>query len=348
MANTVAAIKNPSQVERLAQIKIPNKKLNAKDKFDFQKPLELYRPQTDILDIIRKNDPKKSIYVTITPEIALDLLTLNDPDHNRDIDTRRIESWVEQMLSGDWKPRNGDTIRISSTMKLIDGQHRLWSIYYSQIPCDYFIITGLDDDVFSHIDVGYNRNAQAITKINGFGTNSGQLSQVVKQIIYYKKTLMVKGTVSERDVKNHEVNKFEQERGRMNRILKDLNGVIKTEWMEKTNDWLTAPQWAFVFYTLRTLPGMDEKAYKFLDQFVQGVNLGSKHPIKILRTYFETDFKHLSKGNGKSKRSNKATLTTKVKYIFAAWDHVVQGDSVSEIKVDLKDPLITKPIQKAV
>ncbi len=349
MTNVITADKkNPSQIERTAQIKSNKPVKDKKKKYDYAEIIKYWTPQSNIAERILKNDPTKPFYLLITPEIALDILKMNDAYRNRPIDNIRIESYTTQMLKKNWMPKNGDTIRFSAEGMLLDGQHRLWSIHFSGVACEYLIVTGLSKDSMSRMDVGKNRNATDVTYVNNFGAHAGQLARIVKLIILFKNKSIVKGSISERDVANYDVNDFEQNKGVMSRLLKDLEQIVKITWIKTTKDYLTPDQWVFVFYVLRTLPGMDEEAYKFLNRFAGGNDLPANSPIRVLRTYFETDFKHLSKGNGKTNRSNKATLTTKVKYIFAAWNLHVTKTKVSEIKVDLTTPIISKPIYSKV
>lgn len=349
MTNVLSEKRNPSTIERIALVKTKKTVKEKAPKYDYDAIVRVWTPQTNIVDRILKADPAKPFYVNITPDMAMDILKLNDTGQNREIINQRIESYVGQMEKKKWMPRNGDTIRISVSGKLIDGQHRLWSIYLSGQPCEYLIVTGLADIAFSHIDIGGNRNAGDITHINGYGTHAGQLSQVVKLILLFKSKSIVKGSISERDVANSDVNEFEQNKGTMSRLIKDLEMVkAKDSWMDLTNNkYFTVAQWVFIFYLLRTQPRMEEEAFRFLSRFADGVNLKATNPIKVLKNYFDNDFKHLSKGNGKMNRSNKATLTTKVKHVIEAWNLNVRKETSSKIDVDLTTLIIGKPIYSA-
>lgn len=338
--------KNPSSIERTALVKklpVIIKEIK-KDYADIIK----HEPDkgTGIAEKILLNDPNTPFYYEITPDAAIDMLKMNDSFLNRQFDDKRIKRYTAQMSKGRWKPKNGDTIKISEEGMLLDGQHRLLSLWLTKTACTYLIVTGLEKATMPYMDIGKPRNSYDVTYINGFGTNSRALAQAVKLIMLFKNKSIVKGVIDDYDVANDEVNEFEQNKGRMSRLLKDLEGPVKAGWMPKTNNYLTAAQWLFVYYTLRTLPSMDEEAKKFMDKFAYGNDLKATSPIKILRTYFETDFKHLSRGNGKRNKTNKASLTVKIKHIFEAWNLYVNRTSVSEIKVDLADPLILKPIYK--
>jgi hypothetical protein len=348
MTNVLAASsvdrKNPSLIERTALIKPPAVKVK-EIKRDYSKEIKDEPDRkTGIVARILKNDPDKPFYYEITPDVAIDMLKMNDSFINRQFDDKRIKRYTNQMIKGRWKPKNGSTISISAEGMLLDGQHRLLSLWLTGTTCTYLIVTGLDKTTMPSMDIGKPRNSYDVTYINGFGPNSRTLAQAVKLIILFKNRSIVKGVIDDYDVANDEVNDFEQNRGRMSRLLKDLEGTVKPGWIPKTNNYLTAAQWLFVYHTLRSLPGMDEEAKKFLDKFAFGNDLKATSPIKVLRTYFETEFKHLSKGYGKRNKTNKVSLTIKIKYIFEAWNLYINKWTGHEIKVDITDPVIGKPI----
>lgn len=350
MATNVATAperNNPApNLERIALInKTPSVMKEAKR--DYAKEIKDQPDRgTGIAKKILLNDPDTPFYYEITPDVAIDMLKMNDSFINRQFDDKRIKRYTNQMMKGRWKPKNGDTIKISEEGMLLDGQHRLMSLWLTKTTCTYLIVTGLEKATMSFMDIGKGRNSYDVTYINGFGANSRTLAQTVKLIMLFKNKSIVKGVIDDYDVSNDEVNEFEQNKSRMSRLLKDLEGIVKPGWIPKTNNYLTAAQWLFVYYTLRSLPGMDEEAKKFMDKFAFGNDLKATSPIKILRTYFETEFKHLSRGNGKRNKTNKANLTVKIKHIFEAWNLYVNKASVSEIKVDLETAVIGKPIYK--
>lgn len=341
MTNIATSVKDPNKLKRITTIKPPPKKELVK-KIDYDSIVKAWTIQTNILERIKKNDPDKPFYVDMTPQMAMDILTINDVDQNRIIDWSVVDIYADQMKRKKWKEKNGDTICVSKTMQLLDGQHRLWAIYLSGETIIVSLVTGLEDDVFAFKDIGRKRNAADIVHINGLGANSGQIGQTIKAIILYKKKSIVKGTANDRDVLNHEVNEFVRNKTEMNKIVKAL-GRAKVYWMSFNANYFTAPQWAFVFYTLQGLPGMQDQAVEFIERFADCNNLKATSPIKVVRNYFENDFKHLAKQNKKN-RTNKASIHTKVKHLFEAWNLWIRGEKVSEIKVDLLEAVIAKPI----
>lgn len=344
MATTVSS--QPPETARFSSSKgqlAPKKEKVLKR--DYKAIIDAWTIETDIIERIKKYDEYGVWNELITPDMAMDLLTLNDMGQNRHMDSGLIDGYVEQMQDLKWKQKNGDKVGITKKLKLVDGQHRLWAIFLSGIPCHMLIVVGMDEDVFSYMDIGRTRNAEDITSINGHQTNARMLAQAVKAILLFKSKSITKGTITKEHVPNYAVNNFEQSRSAMNRLGADLD-YAKSYWCVKSNNFFTPAQWVFVYYILRTLPGREDDARTFMDRFADGIELKANSPIKILRTYFETDFKHLPGGKKKG-RTTRASITTKVKFVFAAWDLFLEGAKVSEIRVNLDDQIIPKPKYRA-
>lgn len=120
----------------------------------------------------------------ITPYEASRLLSLNTK--NRTLDANRVNKYVDEMKNGKWIV-NGDTIKITASGRLIDGQHRLSAIEKSGIPQKYIIVSGLDDDSFVTIDTGKARIAATVLQLEGL-KNPNIYAAVAKLILIYNKT----------------------------------------------------------------------------------------------------------------------------------------------------------------
>lgn len=121
--------------------------------------------------------------VRVTPSLARKLLELNTS--NRPLSAKRVKAFSEQMTKGNWR-FTGDTLKISKTKKLLDGQYRLSSIVESNTSQTYNIQIGLPDEVFDVLDTGKNRNASDIMAIAGYPLY-GILSGAIKLVISYDK-----------------------------------------------------------------------------------------------------------------------------------------------------------------
>ena len=64
--------------------------------------------------------------VFVDVPLALELLKANST--NRELRNHVVEGYVDQMKKGQWREDTGETIKISKTGRLLDGQHRLNAI----------------------------------------------------------------------------------------------------------------------------------------------------------------------------------------------------------------------------
>jgi|WetSurMetagenome_2_1015567.scaffolds.fasta_scaffold102778_2 hypothetical protein len=120
----------------------------------------------------------KHSIVTITPQMAQMMLESNTA--NRKLDDRIVAQYARDMSNGSWKI-NGETIKFSSTGKLLDGQHRLHASVRSGHDLVTMMVEGLEDDTFTTIDVGKKRTAGQILSIAGYA-NTARLASVVRYI----------------------------------------------------------------------------------------------------------------------------------------------------------------------
>jgi len=87
--------------------------------------------------------------IRMTPAMAQQLLESNQL--NRPLAPGHAERIAGQIKAGKWR-FNGDTIKISKTGDVLDGQHRLWAIIESDTPVDTIVVFGIDRDAFATID----------------------------------------------------------------------------------------------------------------------------------------------------------------------------------------------------
>lgn len=128
--------------------------------------------------------------VTLSLSLIEDLLSINT--NNIPPVKSKISLYADLMLKGEWK-YNGDSIRISSTGVLLDGQNRLKAAKKANLPLTCDLIFGLDDSVFGTIDQGRVRNrghilsrelgsATSITEANMINT---AISKIIKHDLGY-------------------------------------------------------------------------------------------------------------------------------------------------------------------
>lgn len=102
--------------------------------------------------------------VQITADFANELLARNRL--NRHVSASVVNKYARDMNAGRWH-LNGQTIKFSSSGKLLDGQHRLEAAKKSKKPFDVILVEGLPEQSFSSLDIGRRRSVADILREKG-------------------------------------------------------------------------------------------------------------------------------------------------------------------------------------
>lgn len=100
----------------------------------------------------------------VSPQMAEDMLKTMGP--NRPVGTSRVMTLANEMRLGKWQ-LNGETVIVSDTGKLLDGQHRLLAIIESGVTTQLTIASGVAEASFATIDTGARRSAGDIGSMAG-------------------------------------------------------------------------------------------------------------------------------------------------------------------------------------
>lgn len=338
-----ALTEKPAQPPRITSVQPRIKKV----KIDRKKEVLEWTLKTDIVQRIRKlpTDEPKTLIIDCSPDMAMDLLTFNDPGKNRYVDESRVLQYKTEANRNTFK-FNGDTICISDTFKLIDGQHRLWAIVESGKTIKIIIVTGLDEEAMVFKDLGKNRTAVDVVKINGLAKGGSGLAYVIKAYLLFKENSRMSVSIGNREVPNHKVNKFCEKKDKINDVLRFMEFGIMAN--KKVKNFFSVSQWALIYYILYSLPFSNpdkdrKKVTEFMTKFVEGNDLGRLDPIKLLRDCFFTQFKDFARGKKRNKMSG-GQLAFKTKFVFEAWNNFYNGQKGSELKPpNLDMPTVNKP-----
>lgn len=124
----------------------------------------------------------------VTPEMAQEMLELNTL--NRPLDQRHVNRIAAQIVAGKWK-FNGDTIKVSSDNKVLDGQHRLWAIMEAKIGVMTIIVRGIERDAFAYIDtLRKPRSGSDILALNGATRHRGNTSAALSWLLRWQRGIL--------------------------------------------------------------------------------------------------------------------------------------------------------------
>lgn len=123
--------------------------------------------------------------LTVTPEMAVALLESNR--RNRPIRDQHVKRIAAQIKGGKWR-YNGDTIKVSDTGNVLDGQHRLWAIIEAKTPVETIVVRGIEEDAFATIDtIRSMRSGGDVLALKGAERFRNQLSEGLKWLLRWQR-----------------------------------------------------------------------------------------------------------------------------------------------------------------
>ena len=212
--------------------------------------------------------------MVVTPEMARDMLDRNI--NNRKLSQRRVGGLVSAMRRGEWQ-YNGDTIRISKSGRLLDGQHRLSAIEQSGIAQKYIIVDGLDDGVFTTIDTGSARDAGQMLAIAGEKNTTALASIAKMQLVYMATGRPIHGNPDKAPTHTQIVELAESDDG----IKASANFTASKKWLKK---YLSPSVAGFCHYAL--MSDNPQMAGDFFSEMESGEYSYRDSPIKYIRDFF--------------------------------------------------------------
>lgn len=257
----------------------------------------------------------------VTPELASKYLSSNQG--NRKISERQVNFYYKQMVSGEWGT-TGDTIKLSSEGRLLDGQHRLHALIRYDNPIEMFVAEGVDPELFPMIDTGKPRTASDVLSSNGVGRPTS-IASTAKHIMIYHQDMI--GNAKHKDAApSHK------------RILEfvnahpELDGVV--EYASEINK-----KFKFIpLYMLATLYWLISrknyaKAHEFMSQYGSGVGLSEDSPVRLLRERLMKD----------SLQRKKLSARDKAALFIMSWNLFITGKTQSHLTLQ-KNYTFPKPI----
>jgi hypothetical protein len=245
----------------------------------------------------------------IGPEDAAKLLTLNKD--NRKINKGHIDFLVREIQLGNFK-ETGDTIKISSTGRLLDGQHRLNAIIKSGKTVPISFAEGLDDDTFTVIDTGKNRTGADILSLQN-NKHPNEMSATIRLIV-----ALENGKTSSSKIKlsNTEILKVSEK----NPGLSEIVELVCTE--NRKFKMMPVSSIAALYYLFSKKN--HSQCEDFFNKYYTGLDISSSHPVYQLRDKLIRD----------STNKSKLSVMYKVAFTIVAWNHFVKDKTVKKLDFD--------------
>lgn len=295
-------------------------------------------PTTNILALITS---KLEVLqnVTVTPEMAKDILTLNTS--NRPVRADSLKKYTVMMENGKWLFA-GNTIKVSKENILQDGQKTLMAIVASDRAQMLNIQTGLDTLAFTVMDANQVRSAGDVLSVMGYD-HPNTMAAAIKTIIYYDTHKRMKNNIRYNFVTNQQVEQWLEHKENSKRLITCTDFVMKEILTIKSARFLATSTWTFIYYLLYKIHR--GAATEFIQRLAGGQNISMKShaPIYFLRERllnFGQDLNHLKViGAGGT-----AATELKLRYILRAWNLWRKNEKITALKIDTKVEELEKPL----
>jgi hypothetical protein len=204
----------------------------------------------------------------IKPEMALRLLKLNTG--NRAVQIRHVDFLANEIKNNRFK-QTGETIKISKTNKLVDGQHRLMAIVKANRGVILTICSGVEDDTFNVIDTGRVRSSADVLFTHGL-KNANNLASAVRYSLMLKNNQTnTKGV----RYSNQEILDYSCELSG----LSDIVNYCCTN--RKKFSFMPPSAIAALYFSFEKTNAI--KCESFFDSFYSGLNIDATNPVYLLR-----------------------------------------------------------------
>lgn len=220
-----------------------------------------------------------AVRVTITPDMAVEILELNKL--NRPLRQEAINRITRQITAGKWR-YNGETIKITHTLDVLDGQHRLWAIIEAKRAVETLVAFGIDREAFETIDtLRANRSIGDTIALEGQLQYRNQIGQALAWLVRYERGTLEKFRAPTNRVENADV----KEAYRNNPNI--VHAVQQGARVKKLANTALA---GFFYYVLAN------QNTALADQFISVLRDPSKtrvsHPFYLLRYYLQSERTH--------------------------------------------------------
>ena len=254
--------------------------------------------------------------VALTPVLASLLLERND-GNNRNISKHNIESIKNDILSDRWL-YNGESIVISATGLLLDGQHRCDAVVQTRKTIQVTLSFGARDEARFTIDIGRPKSAANFLQGMGF-TDCNNLAATIALILEYQKSQDIPKSYA-RATKTAIVQSASELRGIQNSV--DLVHGATAKGLGSRSIL------AFCHYTFKRRAGA-VAADEFITKLIDGDGLRKGDPIYHLRDRLLTM-------RGQIQQSLRCGI------IFRAWNHWRLNETVNKIVAPNKLPKLER------
>jgi hypothetical protein len=134
--------------------------------------------------------------VNVTPKLAEELLAKNA--RNRNIRASRVAEYAREMQAGNWLI-NGETIVVSESGNLLNGQHRLKAVIKADVAVPMLLATGVAESAFPTLDAGLSRKAADTLNLRGVASAT-RVAAMARLVLNYVNDSKINDRRSPREI----------------------------------------------------------------------------------------------------------------------------------------------------
>ena len=256
---------------------------------------------------------------------AKELLANND--HNRKLSPTRIRKFADEMQNGMWV-YNGESIIVSESGRLLDGQHRLHAIANSGAEVELELIENVPDqdngvDTFLTINTENRNNSDALW-IDGFKTDTPQIAKLMSFKEAFNSQRLLQKT-SGIKLLNHEAVELAREFTEK----EALRVIDRARTLAKRCDLLALNYWILAVYVFEQL----DKGNMFLEALAE-CDSGQARNGNPVHAYI-----NLLKQWKNGKVGGNAISRGKWLGMFKAYDAMIHDKKIKIMRVSRAEPL---------
>lgn len=250
--------------------------------------------------------PAHPVRATITPDMATKIIALRN-DRNRKPKEKKQLEYVADMKANQWA-LTGDTIKMSASGELRDGQNRIMACMKAGVNFETFIMFGIPDEFFDRMDIGKPRTVSDLLHVSGM-TNVSTTGAITRWVHLFKtKRVRQRDTFSQREILRLVTQVYGGAEGVGNTVL---HSQARQIYMRSNNLIAKSLVGAIIYLILEKSP---DKARPFIEAWTTGDWSGR---FEVLQKLKDAISEH--KGAG---RANDVIVAA---YVVLAWNKYVKG-----------------------
>lgn len=249
-----------------------------------------------------------------TPEKAQEVLDFFNKG-NRSTSTFYTTSYAKAMREGAWSD-TGDTIKIDTEGRLVDGQHRLHALVEAGVTLPFLTVRGVDPAIFTELDQGFRRTASQF-----MGDHGGTKSSTVKRLRAFDGKSTVGGGYKIDSTKDINALLDSWNEGNRDELFEAFYPKLKS--LQSRTGIPIAPMMAVLIKSVengRTVN--DEKITEFIDTLYTGIGFYENDPRQFLREKFMREGASLTKEWNRSQH-----------IVAQAWDKFVRSVPMKQARM---------------